>query len=137
MHMSRIIPNTITKLAKNEHAQLNEGAKEHVREFIYISDLLEAIITVARKGKPGEVYCCGGTEHIEIGELIRKICIMMGKDPGKDIEIKPRATNFKEIKEQYIDSTKLRSLGWMPKITLEEGLEKTINFYSELVRKRD
>ena len=66
---------------------LNEGVANFVREFVYIDDGTEAFITVSRKGNPGEVYCCGGTEHLKISELIKKICDIMGKPPEENIKI--------------------------------------------------
>ena len=62
-NFSRIIPNTIRRLASGENAILNEGVANFVREFVYVDDVAEAFILVSRKGKPGELYCCGGTEH--------------------------------------------------------------------------
>lgn len=131
---SRIIPNTISKLALGEPALLFEGVAEYVREFIYIDDVVNAFIDVARKGKNGEVYCCGGTEHLPMIDLIIHICKMMGKDPDKDIKIFQKSRHFKEIEQQYIDSSKLKSIGWEPKVTLEEGLKKAIAYYTDLAK---
>ena len=48
-------------------------------------------------------------------------------------KIKPRlvnkSNNFKEIKEQWIDSTKLRALGWTPCFSLKDGLMNCIEYY--------
>ena len=133
---SRIIPNTIMCLAKNEPALLFEGVASFIREFIYIDDVVEAFITASRKGKNGEVYCCGGTEHLPMMDLVTHICELMDRDPQKHIKIFQKSRYFKEIVQQYIDSSKLQSLGWKPKISLEEGLKRTIEYYTEIAKSK-
>ena len=132
LNISRIIPNTITRLVKNRPAQLNSGVSDFIREFVYIDDAIEAFIAVARNGKNGEVYCCGGTSHLRIKELIEKICKLLEKPFSNNVELFTRPVQFKEIKEQYIDATKLKSLGWTPKVSLDDGLKKSIEFYKNL-----
>ncbi|NPE27141.1 NAD(P)-dependent oxidoreductase [Methanococcoides sp. SA1] len=134
LNMSRIVPNTITRLAKNKSAQLNSGVKNFIREFVYIDDATDAFIKVSKFGKPGEVYCCGGTEYLTIESFIKKICTLMNKDFDKNVGTFVKPSQFKEIEEQYIDATKLKSIGWSPRVSLEEGLKKSIEFYTNLVR---
>ena len=130
-NMSRIIPNTITRLASEKPALLNEGVANYIREFVYIDDVVGAFVCVARKGKPGEVYCCGGTEHLPIKDLMKKICVLMGKDHQLDVKIFQKSRYYKEIENQWIDSTKLQGLGWKPFIYLDEGLKRSIDYYSK------
>jgi CDP-glucose 4,6-dehydratase len=134
-NLTRIIPNSIMRLANGEPALLFEGAAEYIREFVFITDVANAFVTAARNGKNGEVYCCGGTEHCAMIDLISDICELMGKDPSKDIKIFQKARYFKEIEKQYIDSTKLRNIGWDPKVPLDMGLKLTIDYYSDLAKK--
>ena len=129
---SRIIPNTIMRLFEGEPALLNDGVADYIREFVYIDDVADAFISVARSGKNGEVYCCGGTEHLSMVDLIVHICKEMGKDPEKDIKTFKKSNLFKEIEKQYIDSSKLKSLGWGPKVTLDDGIKRTIKYYTSL-----
>jgi len=128
---SRIIPSSIVRLANNEPAMLFDGVAEYIREFVYIDDVVDAFIAASRNGKNGEVYCCGGTEHLPMVDLIYKICKLMGKDPEKYVKIFKKSESFKEIEKQFIDSSKLRSLGWEPKVTLDEGLKRAIKYYSK------
>lgn len=133
-NLSRIIPSTIMKLAKGEPALLFDGVAEFVREFVYIDDVVNAFITASRKGKNGEVYCCGGTEHLKMIDLMVQICKLMGKSPEKDIKIFQKSRYFKEIEQQYINSSKLKSLGWEPSVSLEEGLKRSIEYYTDIVK---
>jgi CDP-glucose 4,6-dehydratase len=131
-NLTRIIPNSIMRLASGEPALLFEGAAEHIREFVFVTDVADAFVRVARYGKSGEVYCCGGTEHCSMLELLMSICDIMGKDPEKDIKIFQKSRYFKEIEKQYIDSTKLRSIGWDPKVPLDLGLKIAVEYYSAI-----
>jgi nucleoside-diphosphate-sugar epimerase len=129
-NMSRVIPANIIRLAKGQPAILNQDAADYIREFIFVDDAISGLITVGRQGNNGELYCCGGTEHIKIKGLLEKMCIMMGRDPEKYIQIAGKPAQFKEIEVQYINASKLRNLGWSPRVSLEEGLKKCIEFYS-------
>jgi CDP-glucose 4,6-dehydratase len=132
-NITRIVPNTILNLLHNKSAMLNEGVAEYIREFIYITDVIDAFIRVARFGTHGEVYCCGGTGYLTIFDLIAKICALLRKDPEKNITFFKKVDNFKEIDKQWIDSSKLKSIGWKPNISLDEGLKLTIEYYSNFV----
>jgi nucleoside-diphosphate-sugar epimerase/dTDP-4-dehydrorhamnose 3,5-epimerase-like enzyme/SAM-dependent methyltransferase len=134
---SRVIPRTITRLGNNEPALLWKDSETHIREFVYVDDVVNAFLTVSEKGKNGEIYCCGGTGNLTVFELMKKICNIMGKDPSTNIKIIDRPANFKELKEQYIDASKLHSLGWIAKISLEEGLKKSVEFYINLIKKNN
>ena len=129
---SRIIPGSIIKLSKDEPAMLFDGVAEYIREFVYIDDVANAFITTSRRGVNGNVYCCGGTEHLKMIDLVSLICKLMGKDPDKNIKMFQKARYFKEIEKQFIDSSKLKSLGWNPTTTLTQGLQESIKYYTSL-----
>jgi len=130
-NMSRIIPATITRLMLGNSARLWEDSANYIREFVHINDVLNAFILVAEKGNNGEIYCCGGTEHLKVRELMEKICKAMGKD-SSNIKIEKKPISLMELPEQYIDSSKLKSLGWKPKVSLDEGIKRTVEFYKGL-----
>lgn len=133
---TRIIPNSIVRLANNLAIRVWEDSENHVREFVYIDDVAEGFITVSEKGRNGEVYCCGGTGQLKIGDLAEKICRIMEKNPKTHIQVAKRPVYLQEIKEQYIDASKLHSLGWEPKVSLEEGLRNSVDFYTQLVKEK-
>ena len=135
-NLSRIIPNTIINLANGRPALLNDGVSDYIREFVFITDVADAFVTVSRNGKNGEVYCCGGTEHCSMLDLVTDICELMGKDPEKDIKLFHKSKYYKEIEKQYIDSTKLRNIGWDPRVPLDIGLKLTIDYYSEFAKRQ-
>jgi CDP-glucose 4,6-dehydratase len=127
---SRLIPNVIRKVDRGERPVVYAGVADYLREFIYIDDAVDAFTLVNEKAAPGEAYCVGGTTGgVTIRELVQTIMRLMDEE-DLGIEYPEKAILFKEIKEQYIDSSKLRELGWKPQYTLEEGLLDTIRFYA-------
>ena len=134
LNISRVIPGSITRLARGEPMRLWKDSENHVREFVYVDDASNAFTTVFEKGNMGEVYCCGGTEHLTVRELMERICNAMGKDPEESIKVKERPFHLREIEEQYIDATKLKALGWQPQVSLDEGLKRSIEHYTGLVK---
>ena len=134
-NLSRIIPNSIMLLAQGKSALLFDGMADAVREFVFITDVASAFVTAARNGSNGEVYCCGGTEHCSMMDLLVDICEIMGKDPNQFIKTYQKSKYFKEIEQQYIDSTKLRSIGWDPKVPLDIGLKLSVDYYKNVVLK--
>jgi CDP-glucose 4,6-dehydratase len=127
-NISRLIPRSIQRIASGEAPILYNGVHNYIREFIYIDDVVSAFIILAEKGMPGEAYCVGGTGQYSILELINTIVKLMNANVAPIIEDKD--SNFKEIEVQYIDSTKLQSLGWKPQTTLEVGLVESIKYYT-------
>jgi CDP-glucose 4,6-dehydratase len=127
-NMSRLIPNSILRILKKTPPILYSGVCNYEREFIYIDDVVDAMVLIANKGTQATPYCVGGTGAYRIQDLISKILKIMNSDLS--IQIENKKTNFEEIMIQHIDASRLRSLGWKPKISLDEGLERTVNFYS-------
>ena len=119
-NFTRIIPNCIRSIRRGEQPLIFTGVKDYVREFVYIDDVIDGLLLITRVAGRGEVYCIGGTETVSINNLVELICRLMGYRGGIAIVDKP--SNFQEIREQSIDSSKLQGLGWAPAYSLEQGL---------------
>lgn len=129
LNLSRLIPNSILKLLAGESPTLYSGVANYIREFIYIDNILSTYDTLFSRGNPGEAYNVGGTKPQKILDVITLIRDKI----NPDIKIELVEKEFFEIKEQYLDSTKLRNLGWTPAVNLDEGLSRTIDWF----RKRE
>ncbi|MBI5078304.1 MAG: GDP-mannose 4,6-dehydratase [Candidatus Yonathbacteria bacterium] len=121
---SRIIPTTIKTINRKEKPQVYSSVRDSIREFVFIDDLIDAILLIEEKANNGEIFCVGGPEAISINALVRKICLLMGYDG--EIETVEKLAFFHESKDQSIDDSKLRNLGWNPKFTLDQGLLECI-----------
>lgn len=128
---SRLIPNTIKRINQGEAPQIYKDVAEYIREWIYIDDVVDAFIKVAELAEAGENYCVGGTTPDfqysvqAVVETLLNIC-----NSNLVPTYPERIAKFKEIKEQYMNGDKLHQLGWSPKISLLEGLKRTVEFYT-------
>ena len=91
-----------------------EGGGNSIRCFIHVRDACEATYLAATKGKIGEVYHISGWTPLLIRDVVQLVGASWSLAPerlGKDYAY-------------MLDSTKIRKLGWMDKISLEEGLRE-------------
>lgn len=123
----KLIPLFITNAIEDQPMPLyGDGCQ--VREWLYVEDHCRAIDTVLQKGQPGEVYNAGGYCEAQnrfiaetIADLLKKprdLIVYVDDRPGHD-------TRYS------VDSSKLKALGWEPKVTLEEGLSRTVTWYKK------
>lgn len=132
MNFSRLIPGSILRLLNNEAPVLYGGVANYIREFIYVSDAAEICCLLMEKVEQvrGQALNLGTGETFKIGNLMDKICSTVGSDLHPKIEEK--ASSFKEIEEQWLDLTKLKT--FIPHYTfidMEEGLKNTVAWYKE------
>jgi UDP-glucose 4,6-dehydratase len=124
----KVIPKFISQLLSNQKVTI-QGKGDCIRSFLYIDDLVDCLELIMLNGKIGEIYNIGLGEEISIIDLSKKIIQMIKKTDDYDsyiLYIKDREFNDRRY---YISDDKIRLLGWNKKITLHEGLEKTINWY--------
>ena len=131
LNFNRIIPKTIRLILNNKIPTIKSDGTP-IRDYFYIEDLVEAYILLAEKMEKlniqGEAFNFGNEAKITVLEMVNKIIKLMGS------KLKPKIldvqVNF--IKHQYLSTKKARKvLNWKPKYTLEEGLRKTIKWYTE------
>ena len=105
------------------------GEGLNVRDWLYVEDHCSAIDLILSKGKAGEVYNVGGHNERANIEVVETILHILGK-PESLIE---HVTDRKGHDLRYaIDPTKIEEeLGWKPKTSFEDGINKTIDWYLE------
>ena len=132
-NMSRIIPNTITRILRGEPPMLYSDVSVMEREFIYIDDVIEACLLLALSDSHtnGQAYNIGGTGVFSVSKLVDLILELM--ESRLKTTIVEREPTFKEIKKQYIDSQKLKNdVAWKPNVSLSQGLTQAIEWYKKL-----
>ena len=110
------------------------GEGLNVRDWLYVEDHADALLTVLEKGALGRSYNIGGENEAKNIDLVRTICaIMDAKRPlGAPHE---RLITFVTDRPGHdlryaIDPSRIREeLGWRPSVTLQEGLERTVQWY--------
>lgn len=127
LNMSRLIPRSILRAFDGIPPQIYSGVGQYKREFMFIDDVVDAYQMVAERGLPGHAYNVGGSGYQTIIDTVEKIVDLTGCEKRPEIVDK----DFVEIKEQYLDPTKLETLGWKCKHKIDAGLDKTVEWYRQ------
>jgi UDP-glucose 4-epimerase len=112
------------------------GDGSQLRDFVYVDDVVEAFLCAgARDALNGDVFNVGGSEPISLRDLVRLLIETAGSGTAAFVEW-PADKVAIDIGSFYTDSTKFRSAtGWRPKVSLEEGLRRTVHYYREHLSK--
>jgi nucleoside-diphosphate-sugar epimerase len=121
-----LIPTIITNLLRGK--RLNLGSPEPTRDYSYITDIIEGYMLLAEHGEACQVYqFCSGIER-SVREIVEKIIRVGGFEP-REIRWNPQVRKV-DIPRSYGTYEKAKKeLGWEPKVSFEEGISKTINWY--------
>ncbi|WP_178896583.1 GDP-mannose 4,6-dehydratase [Bacillus altitudinis] len=135
LNFNRIIPQTIQLVLEGKAPEIRSDGT-FIRDYFYIEDAVKAYLLLAEKmeekGLAGEAFNFSNEIQLTVLELVDKILKAMGS------ELKPRILNqgTHEIKHQYLSAEKARKLlDWKPDYSIDEGLEKTIEWYCEFFQK--
>lgn len=123
-----VIPSIILQLFHSDTLKL--GDLSPVRSFTYVDDVLRAFIRMAEEdGVVGEVVHFGSPRPISIGDLAHLIGRLMGKSVVIEQDASRLRPGKSDVQLLIADSSKARELlNWEPKVDLEEGLTKTIDW---------
>ena len=110
------------------------GDGSNVRDWLYVEDHADALLTVVQRGAVGRSYNIGGENEARNIDLVEMICALLDKMRPKD---RPYAEQITFVTDRpghdaryAIDPTRIRDeLGWRPSVTLEQGLERTVAWY--------
>lgn len=108
------------------------GDGKQLRDFNYVDDVVNALLIAATDSKAvGQVYNLGAKDVINLGDLAQ---MMVGIHGSGYFDIVPFPPERKaiDIGDYYSDFSKIKTeLGWDPKITLAEGLSKSLGYYQK------
>ena len=112
------------------------GTGENVRDWLYVDDHADALLTILKTGRVGETYLVGGNaERSNIG-VVRTICAILDEEfPDSPHAPHENLITFVEDRPGHdmryaIDASRLRDeLGWEPSISFESGMKKTVQWY--------
>ena len=117
----RVIDRFIQQAMHNEPITVY-GDGSQTRSFTYVSDTIDGVMAVITRGEEGEVYNIGNdseTSILDLAKLVRNLA-----KSASEIQFKDLPEN--DPKRRAADITKMRKLGWEPKISLEEGITNII-----------
>ncbi|MEM9971744.1 MAG: dTDP-glucose 4,6-dehydratase [Pseudomonadota bacterium] len=110
------------------------GDGKNIRDWLYVEDHADALLTVLTKGAVGRSYNIGGNAEAENITIVRTICDLLDQHRP---ETAPHADQITFVDDRpghdrryAIDATRIREeLGWQPSVTLDEGLAQTVDWY--------
>ncbi|QBF34258.1 dTDP-glucose 4,6-dehydratase [Thalassococcus sp. S3] len=110
------------------------GVGENVRDWLYVEDHADALLTVIGRGQVGRSYNIGGENEVRNIDLVRMICAILDRVRPQD---RPYADQIAFVTDRpghdlryAIEPTRIREeLGWRPSVTLQDGLERTVTWY--------
>ena len=131
----KLIPVVILNaLAGKEIPVYGQGL--NVRDWLYVEDHADALLTMLEKGRVGRSYNIGGENEARNIDLVKMICAILDRERPAN---RPYSSLIAFVTDRpghdlryAIDPSRIRQeLGWRPSVTLEQGLEKTVRWYLE------
>ncbi len=131
MNLSRVIPGTILSILKNEVPIIRSDGTP-IREFVYVDDVARGYLLLAEKIEEakGEAFNFGTGEQVQMLDLAQRILKLSGSNLEPKIMLQTKIAG--EIDAQYLSAAKVEErFGWKAEISLNEGLQHTIDWYRE------
>lgn len=123
----KLIPKFILLAMRGQPLPIH-GDGSNVRSYLYCEDVAEAFEVVLRRGEVGHVYNIGTKKERRVIDVARDICKLFNLDPDSVINfVDNRPFNDQRY---FLDDQKLQNLGWSERTTWEEGLRKTMEWYT-------
>ena len=130
-HPEKLIPKLIYNMLNNRKLPIY-GKGNNSREWIYVSDHCEALVKIFKKGKLSNFYNIGSNTNLNNLSIAKKL-LLIAKNKikmGKNVKIEFVKDRPGHDLRYAINSNKLRKeIKWKPKININRGLEKTLNWY--------
>ena len=125
----RIIPKTILSILMGNKLPLHGGGVSR-RSFIHIDDVSEATYQIANAGQTGETYHISTDRIVSIRELVEMLCTLLNADFEQTVKISEDRIGKDDaylLRTEKIST----SLGWQPHVSLESGLQQTIEWVKQ------
>ena len=129
----KLIPVIILKsLAKDPIPVYGEG--KNIRDWLFVDDHADALLTVLKKGHAGETYNIGGNTEMSNIDLVRTLCRLIGDRLNDDFDYESLITYVTDRpghdRRYAVDTSKIfDELEWTPLTSFEEGLNRTLDWY--------
>lgn len=134
LNWNRIVPGTIRSILRNQRPVIRSDGK-FVRDYFYVEDGAAAYVLLAERlaERPelrGQAFNFSNEIQLSVIDLVERIQSLMGSSLKPDV----RNEASHEIRQQYLSAHKARDeLQWRPLFTLEQGLQRTIEWYREFL----
>ena len=100
------------------------------RDFIFVHDLLDAVIPAVVDGRGHGVYHASSGSDYPIEDLFRAVLRALGRDPDEEVEVRPRTED--DAATILLDPARIQEdFGWSPSTPLDEGVAAAVAWYGE------
>lgn len=123
--LNRIIPKTIIAAKTGGKVQLQGGGVAR-KSYLHADDISRAILLIAEKGVLGQTYNVGPETPVSIRRLMEMTLEAMGAKFDDIVELAPERTG--QDSQYWLDSSRVKELGWHQRIALNEGLRRMIGW---------
>jgi UDP-glucose 4-epimerase len=126
-HRKQVVYDLMGKIRRNPEELHLFGDGQQVRDFNHISNVIDALLVVAERARfDGDVYNVAGDESVTIEQLAHLMCDRMGASPRFVFSGEVRAG---DAQRWWADISRLKALGYRPRVSLAEGITDTVNWY--------
>jgi nucleoside-diphosphate-sugar epimerase len=127
---TRVIPAFVQSALQNESLPVHGNGSQR-RTMCFVSDLVSGLQITIKKGVSGGIYNIGSDEEITMEDLAKKVIEVTASKSV--IKFTNGFSHDHKFRKPNLD--KIHSLGWKRKISLEEGLRKTVEYFKERMEK--
>jgi UDP-glucose 4,6-dehydratase len=124
----KLIPKFILLAMQGKHLSIH-GDGSNVRSYLYCEDVAEAFEVILHRGEVGHVYNIGTKKERRVSDVANDICRIFSMNPETSIKfVENRPFNDQRY---FVDDQKLKNLGWSERTPWDEGLKKTLDWYTQ------
>ncbi len=130
-HKNSAVAKFIKRAMRGEVLEIY-GDGTQTRDFIYIDDLIRAVrLSATVDGVGGEVFQIATNAETSVQELIDKLLPALAAAGIVDVEVREAAPRLGDVMRNYSDTSKAaRMLGWRTEVDLDEGLRRTVEWFT-------
>ena len=121
---SFLIPSIVKQASGSDVIEV--GNLEPTRDFTYITDVVTGFLTIAESGSG--VYNLGSGIELKVGDILKRIVDIVNPDIEIRSVIDKQRSGGVEIPRMCADVSRLKGVGWKPKVGIEEGLEMIVHY---------
>jgi UDP-glucose 4-epimerase len=130
-HKDSVIAKFISQALHGEKLEVY-GDGHQTRDFIYIDDLIEAIMCSERLDSGGEVFQIATNRETTVNEICKFIVTLVEKNTGNKTDVLHAPARVGDVKRNYSDISKAKTiLNWQPRYSIEQGLVETLKYFLE------
>ena len=129
-HKSSVVAKFIKRALEGVPLEIY-GDGTQTRDFIYIDDLIEAIMLAAQTPSiGGEAFQIAAHTETTVAEMTDRLLAVLREAGVHEVQVVNAQTRLGDVKRNYSDTTKARQrLGWTARVGLDEGLRRTVDYF--------